>query len=109
MEYCNTLTDHLDVSVFLVFFYTTTYLKVDFFLIEGPISCVCSIFFFCSTFNSSNNFTLPDTDMCWENVGVSRIGAYRMFLVSWLLQGHKFWRWVERKLLVVMVDGLFGF
>jgi hypothetical protein len=40
------------------------------------------IVFFCSTFNSSNHITLPDTDMCWENVGVTRIGAYRIFLVS---------------------------
>ncbi|GFG32851.1 hypothetical protein Cfor_06349 [Coptotermes formosanus] len=32
------------------------------------------------TFNNSNNFTLPDTALCWENVGVTRIGAYRIFL-----------------------------
>jgi hypothetical protein len=76
---------------------------------SASLSMYVVFFFLCSTFNSSNNFTLPDTDMCWENVGVTRIGAYRIFLVSSLLQGHKFWRWVERKVLVVMVDGLFGF
>lgn len=32
------------------------------------------------TFNNSNHFPLPDTDMCWENVGMTRIGAYRIFL-----------------------------
>ena len=102
---------HILVLCVSVIFYTCDMYKSSLRHIHDPVllSQDRIFFFFCSTFNSSNNFTIPDTDMCWENVGVTRIGAYRIFLVSSLLQGHKFWRWVERKLLAVMVDGLFGF
>lgn len=32
------------------------------------------------TYNTSSNLTLPDTDICWENVDLTRISAYRIFL-----------------------------
>jgi hypothetical protein len=87
IEYCSILTDHLDMSVFLVSPPPWCIWKWICFNWSPPLA-VYVVFFFCSTFNSSNNFTIPDTDLCWENVGVTRIGAYRIFLVSSLLQGQ---------------------
>lgn len=87
MVYSNKLTSHLDIA-FLGFLYHNIFESGSVFMFEDLMNCVCCIF--CSTFNNSNNFTLPDTALCWENVGVTRIGAYRIFLVSWLLEGHEF-------------------
>jgi hypothetical protein len=67
------------------------------------------ILFLCSTYNTSSNLTLPDTDICWENVDLTRIGAYRIFLVSWFMEEYKVEDEKGEELEDITVYGLFGF
>ncbi|XP_021915287.1 transmembrane protein 104 homolog isoform X2 [Zootermopsis nevadensis] len=63
---------------FLFFLCFVVYLYGDLSIYAAAVSK--SVMEVACTYNSSSNFTLPDTDICWENVDLTRIGVYRVFL-----------------------------